>query len=236
MAIEIFNRYEHKYLLTSHELDRMLEVIDEHMTMDKYCKNRSTYTIANLYYDTHDDYLIRHSLERPEYKEKLRMRSYGIPEEGSRVFLEIKKKCYKCVNKRRTALKLEEAYRFCQTGIAPEYKDYMNQQVCSELQYFLQFYDLEPKVYIAYDRLAFFEEDNPDLRISFDTHIRTRRFDLRLESGDHGKLLLPADTWLMEIKTSLAKPLWLCSVLTELGLRRVSFSKYGTEFKRTISA
>lgn len=236
MAIEIFNRYEHKYLLTTAELERMLDVIDEHMLMDKYCKNRSTYTIANLYYDTSDDHLIRHSLEKPEYKEKLRLRSYGVPDADSKVFLEIKKKCYKCVNKRRTALKLEEAYRFCETGIAPDYKEYMNRQVCMELQYFLKFYELKPKVYIAYDRLAFFEKNDPDLRISFDTHIRTRRFDLRLENGDHGELLLPEDMWLMEVKTSRAKPLWLCAVLSELQLKRVSFSKYGTEFKRTISA
>ena len=105
----------------------------------------------------------------------------------------------------------------------------------NELEYCLNLYDLEPKVYIAYDRLAYFEKGNDDLRISFDTNIRTRRSDLLLESGDHGKRLLDSDVWLMEIKTSLAKPLWLCEMLSEFEIRSSSFSKYGTEYKNMMA-
>lgn len=236
MAIEVFNRYEHKYFVTDAQLKELLKVIDEHMTIDKYCKNHSTYTIANLYFDTQDDMLIRKSLDKPVYKEKLRLRSYGVPGENSFVFLEIKKKVNKFVNKRRTTLKLNEAYDFCNTKKMPREKDYMNKQVCHELEYFMKHYNVKPKTYIAYDRIAYFEEGNPDLRISFDTNIRTRRDHLRLEYGDEGTPLLPDGVWLMEIKTSLAKPVWLCHELSRLGLKRVSFSKYGTEFKNTITA
>lgn len=230
MAIEVFNRYEHKYFVTDDELQKILPIIDEHMTMDKYCINRSTYTISNLYFDTNDDILIRRSLSKPVYKEKLRLRAYGVPDNESMVFLEIKKKFKRCVNKRRTKLTLGEAYRFCETGMMPELREYMNEHVCREIEYFLSTYKVKPKVYIAYDRLAYFEEGNPDLRISFDTNIRTRRNDLRLEGGDHGTLLLPKGMWVMEVKTALAKPLWLCNIMSELNLRRTSFSKYGTEF------
>lgn len=235
MAIEVFNRFEHKYLITQEQLDRLLPIIDKHMAMDKYCLNHSTYTIANLYYDTDDNMLIRKSLERPQYKEKLRLRAYGIPGKDSFVFLEIKKKFKKCVNKRRTTLKLDEAYSFCETGAQPEHKDYMNAQVCNEIEYFIKHYNVVPKVYIAYDRLAYFEAGNPDLRISFDTNIRTRRTDLSLEAGDHGMQLLPDGRWLMEIKTSRAKPLWLCDALTEIGIKRISFSKYGTEYRHMLT-
>lgn len=235
MAIEVFNRFEHKYLITQKQLDAILPVIDKHMRMDKYCIDHSTYTIANLYYDTDDNALIRKSLEKPVYKEKLRLRSYGVPGNDSFVFLEIKKKFKKCVNKRRTTLKLKEAYDFCETKSKPEIKEYMNGQVCNEIEYFLNHYDIAPKVYIAYDRLAYFEEENPDLRVSFDTNIRTRRTDLSLEAGDYGTKLLEDGVWLMEIKTSRAKPLWLCDALTENGIMRVSFSKYGTEYKNMIS-
>lgn len=230
MAIEVFNRFEHKYLITQNQLDKLLPIIDRHMAMDKYCLNHSTYTIANLYYDTADNMLIRNSLEKPFYKEKLRLRAYGIPKTDSFVFLEIKKKYNKCVNKRRTTLRLNEAYSFCESGEQPEHQDYMNAQVCNEIEYFIRHYDVTPKVYIAYDRLAYFEEGNPDLRISFDTNIRTRRTDLSLEAGDHGDKLLSDGVWLMEIKTSRAKPLWLCEALTETGIKRISFSKYGTEY------
>ena len=131
-------------------------------------------------------------------------------------------------------LKLEEAYQFLETGIPPEPKEYMNAQVLRELEYFLKIYNLSPKVYLAYDRIAYFEKDNVDLRISFDMNIRSRRYDLALEKGDYGELLLPEGTYLMEIKTSLAKPLWLTELLTEADIKRRKFSKYGTEFKNTI--
>ena len=187
MAIEIFNRYEHKYKLDTKTFNKVLEIMDEHMELDSHCGEHSLYTIANIYYDTKDNSLIRESLSKPAYKEKLRLRSYGVPDMDSKVFLEIKKKYRGLVNKRRTTLELGEAYDFIETGVKPELKDYMNGQVLNELEYCLNLYDLEPKVYIAYDRLAYFEKGNDDLRISFDTNIRTRRSDLLLESGDHGK-------------------------------------------------
>ncbi|MBR4720240.1 MAG: polyphosphate polymerase domain-containing protein [Clostridia bacterium] len=235
MAIEVFNRYEHKYLLDKKTFERVIKVMDEHMVIDSHNLNHTPYTISNIYFDTPDDYLIRTSLTKPEYKEKLRLRSYGVPNANSKVFLEIKKKFKGIVNKRRTALTLSEAYDFAETGKSPEFKEYMNKQVLSELEYFLKVYDLSPKLYLAYDRIAYFEKDNADLRISFDMNIRSRRYDLALEHGDYGEKLLPHGVYLMEIKTSLAKPLWLTKMLTELDIKRVTFSKYGTEFKQTVN-
>lgn len=234
MAIEVFNRYEHKYLLDRETFEKVIAVMDEHMELDVHNKNHETYTIANIYFDTDDNYLIRTSLSKPVYKEKLRLRSYEVPCPDTKVYLEIKKKFKGIVNKRRTAMKLSEAYDFVKTGIAPLPKDYMNKQVVREIEYFLKRYDLQPKVYLAYDRIAYFEAGNPDLRISFDTNIRSRRYNVALEDGDYGTPLLGENTYLMEIKTARSKPLWLVHVLTELGVRRSSFSKYGTEFKNTL--
>ncbi len=235
MAIEVFNRYEHKYLLDEKTYKKVIKVMDTYMELDKYNKNHRPYTIANIYFDTQDDYLIRHSLEKPDYKEKLRLRAYGVPNESTKVYLEIKKKFNGLVNKRRTTLKLKEAYDFVKTGIAPLHKDYMNTQVVNEISYFLTCYDLSPKVYLAYDRIAYFEKGNPDLRISFDQNIRSRRCDVALEDGDFGEQLLDDNVYLMEIKTSSAKPLWLTNMLTQLNIKRSSFSKYGTEFKHSVN-
>ena len=235
MAIEVFNRYEHKYMLDYQTFEKVLKVMDEHMVMDRHNEDHTPYTIANIYFDTPDDYLIRTSLSKPDYKEKLRIRAYGVPESDAKVFLEIKKKFRGIVNKRRTKLRLNEAYKFTETGIPPEPKEYMNSQVLREIEYFLKIYDLSPKLYLAYDRIAYFEKDNKDLRISFDMNIRSRRYDLALESGDHGERLLPEDVVLMEIKTSLAKPLWLTQMLSEFDIKRNRFSKYGTEFKKMIN-
>lgn len=231
MATEVFNRFEHKYKLDGDTFSKVLKVMDEHMEIDAYNIGHKPYTIANIYFDTPDDYLIRTSLSKPEYKEKLRLRAYGVPNIDSKVYLEIKKKFKGIVNKRRTTLVLDEAYGFVASGRVPPLGEYMNVQVLRELEYFLKIYNVSPKVYLAYDRIAYFEKDNRDLRISFDMNIRSRRYDLALEAGDYGEKLLPDDIFLMEIKTSLAKPLWLTHMLSEFDIKRESFSKYGNEFK-----
>lgn len=190
MAIEVFNRYEHKYILDRETYKKIIRIMDIRMEADKYNKNHKPYTIANIYYDTADDYLIRTSLSKPAYKEKLRLRAYGVPNEDDMVFLEIKKKYMGLVNKRRTALKLSESYEFINSGVPPERADYMNGQVLGEIEYFLLVRNVVPKLYLAYDRIAYFERGNPDLRISFDFGIRSRRYDVALELGDYGAPLL----------------------------------------------
>lgn len=236
MAIETFNRYEHKFLLDKKTYQKVLAVMDEHMELDSHNVDHKPYTIANIYYDTRDDRLIRHSLSKPKYKEKLRLRAYGVPDQDTKVFLEIKKKYNGLVNKRRTVLKLHEAYDFIETGDMPKPQPYMNGQILREISYFLQVYDLRPKVYLAYDRIAYFEKGNDDLRISFDMNIRTRREELFLEKGDFGKKLLEDGIYLMEIKTARAMPMWLTNMLTEFQIRRNHFSKYGTEFRQLVKA
>ncbi len=148
MAIEVFNRHEQKYFLDADTFKKVLAVIDEHMQPDKYNKDHNPYTISNIYFDTDDNYLIRTSLSKPKYKEKLRLRSYGVPNADSKVFLEIKKKFNGVVNKRRTVLTLSEAYAFAASGIPPTPKEYMNKQVLREIAYFLKVYSLKPSIYI----------------------------------------------------------------------------------------
>jgi len=235
MAIEVFNRYENKFLMNTDTYEKVLRALDEYMELDEYNKMHDFYTIANIYYDIKDHHLIRKSLSKPKYKEKLRLRAYGVPSLDDKVYLEIKKKVFGLVNKRRTKLVLSEAYDFVATGKKPELKKYMNKQVLNEIEYFLSVYDLEPKLYLAYDRKAYFGRDNRDLRITFDTNIRTRREDLRLEMGDHGEPLLDKDVWLMEVKAEKTIPIWLTRMLSEYKLYKKSFSKYGTEFKTMIS-
>ncbi|WP_270166798.1 polyphosphate polymerase domain-containing protein [Paenibacillus sp. SYP-B4298] len=234
MAIEVFNRYENKYLLDDAAYRSFYADLLEYMELDDYNKQHDFYSITNLYFDTRHDSLIRHSLAKPKYKEKLRLRGYGTPQAGGKVYLEIKKKVFGLVNKRRTALKLEEAYEFVRTGIPPEYKEYMNRQVLQEITYFLRQYDLQPKVYLAYERKALFSKANRDLRITFDTNIVCRRHDLKLESGSYGEPLLKPGQWLMEVKAENTIPLWLSQLLSEHGLYRTSFSKYGNEYKKML--
>ncbi|WP_409340617.1 polyphosphate polymerase domain-containing protein [Paenibacillus sp. MBLB4367] len=232
MAIEVFNRYENKYLLDDAAFHRIYNRLLDYMVLDAYNKVHPFYSISNIYFDTQDDALIRKSLSKPKYKEKLRLRAYGVPEADANVYLELKKKVFGLVNKRRTALRLDEAYAFVRTGVEPDFKPYMNKQVIHEIHYFLQRYELVPKVYLAYERKALFGIDNRDLRITFDTNIRSRRYDLKLESGDHGDSLLEPGRWLMEVKAEQTIPMWLSKMLSEHRMFRASFSKYGNEYKK----
>jgi SPX domain protein involved in polyphosphate accumulation len=235
MSIEVFNRYETKFLMSTQAYKKLTEIINKYMEKDEYNRDNDFYTICNVYYDTDNNDLIRTSLEKPVYKEKLRLRSYGVPGKGSKVFLEIKKKYKGIVNKRRSNLTLSEAKALVCGHIYPEKKDYMNMQVIDELYSFVNLYNVSPKVYIAYDRLAYKGIEDSSLRITFDTNIRTRRYDVALEKGDYGTQLLDKDVWLMEVKCSGAMPMWLVSALSECGVYKTSFSKYGTEYKRYLN-
>lgn len=235
MAIEVFNRYEKKYMLNAVQYEKMIQAIDEYMVVDAYNRDKEFYEICNIYYDTPDNQLIRASIEKPVYKEKLRVRSYGTPQIKDYVFVEIKKKYKGIVNKRRTVMPLNEAYAYLNEHKCPDMKNpKMNYQVFREIDYFSHMYNLEPKVYLSYERRAYFEKNDGDFRVTFDRNITTRRFDVKLENGVYGDKLLPENTYLMEIKINRAVPLWFTRILSELEIYPISFSKYGTEYKKFV--
>lgn len=234
MALEVFNRYEIKYILNTDQLQKLLKIIPQYMNADQYNQDGKPYKICNLYLDTENDDLIRTSLDKPIYKEKLRLRSYGkTPLEG-RVFLEIKKKYKGLVNKRRTSMTLEEAYEYLFDGKVPE-NPKMNFQVMEEIKYAQSLYHAVPKAFISYDRFAFFEKEDDDFRLTVDTNIQTRREDLRLDSDVYGEQLLKEGEWLMEAKASKTFPLWFAHFLSENNIYACSFSKYGIEYKRFVA-
>ena len=222
-----FARYELKYALTQAQYEAMRRSIEPHMRPDAHPR----YTISNLYYDTENFQLIRGSLDKPDYKEKLRLRSYGIPREDSKVFLEIKKKYNKVVNKRRISLGLQEAYRYLEEGVRPE-KD---SQILREMDFFLERYPLQKGLYLAYDRRALFGKEDPEFRLTFDTNIRCRWEKMELERGDYGHFLLPAGCRLMESKVMGSTPLWFSSLLSSLHIYPASFSKYGYFYKEKLA-
>ena len=224
MAQTVFNRYEKKYLMPETVYEELRTQLKPYMEEDQY----GLHTICNIYYDTPDDLLIRRSIEKPKYKEKLRLRSYGIPGLDSKVFLEIKKKYRKVVNKRRIELTLQEAYDYVEKGIHPN----MEGQIINEIDFFLKRYPLEKSLYLAYDRIALFGKEDSQFRITFDQNIRSRRNFVGLENGDWGELLLPKGFYLMESKIMGATPLWFTKLLSDLDIYSTSFSKYGNIYKK----
>ena len=222
-----FHRQEKKYLLDEETYRQLMAMIYDKLEYDKYRK----YKICNIYFDTPEFDLIRNSISKPLYKEKLRLRSYGVPEEDSIVHLEIKKKYDGVVYKRRISLPYKEAIDYCIHGKKPD----MDSQVFREIDWFLQRYDLYPMIYLSYDRLAMRGIQETDLRITFDHNLLWRVNQLDLTKGSFGKTRLGENQYIMEIKTDGAMPLWLTKALNSLHIYPQSFSKYGTIYQEELT-
>lgn len=217
----VFKRTEQKYILTPGQYKELRSRLKGYARDDEYGLS----TICNVYYDTENFDLIRRSLDKPRYKEKLRLRSYGTPGGADPVFIEIKKKYDGVVYKRRVSMPYEEACGYLNNGLALHEKN----QIMKEIDYFLSYYKPVPAVFLAYDRLACFGADDREVRITFDSNIRSRDCDLDLGAGDYGVPLMP-NRWLMEIKIPGAMPLWLVQILSEMKVYPSSFSKYGNVY------
>ena len=157
------------------------------------------------------------------YKEKLRLRSYGIANDDSRVFAEIKKKYDGIVYKRRISMTLTEAKEY-RPGSSKE-------QIAKEIDYFMDHYKgIAPAMMLQYERDAFYAKDDHEFRITFDDNIRWRTYDLGLDRGYYGNRLLDRRYVLMEVKAGEAMPAWFVRILTENRIYKTSFSKYGTAY------
>ena len=223
----VFKRYELKYMLTIAQKESVLAAIAPYMKPDTYGKT----IIRNIYYDTDTYLLVRRSLEKPAYKEKLRIRSYNRAEPDSAVFVELKKKYKHIVYKRRISLSEEEAMRW----VAGECPCHKHTQISKEVDYFLDYYKtLHPVAFLSYEREAFYADNGSDFRVTFDDTILCRLDDLSLESEVYGTPILPEGKVLMEIKFSGGIPLWMVQVLSKEHIYKTSFSKYGTAYQKMI--
>lgn len=231
MAINTFARKEIKFLLNMEQYQEFIKAVNEYMNPDKYCIGGKEYGIYNIYFDTPDDFLIRESLSKPYYKEKIRLRSYYSPAApDSSVFLEIKKKIGGIVTKRRVSMTLAESEQYFIDRSKPISTKYIQNQVFAEIDAFLDHYHVIPKQYISYQREAFFGKDDKDFRLTFDRKITERRYDLSLDCQSYGDYIIGADQRLMEIKIPETMPKWLLNKLSELKIYKTSFSKYGRAY------
>ncbi len=212
--IETFERVEHKYLLTISQAKQLYELIEDYIQPDIY----PHYSLYNIYFDSEDYQMISKSIEGPIYKEKLRIRSYGDIQNNDFIYVEMKKKYDGIVYKRRIQVDSQQI-NTC----------FENQsQIGKEITYLKQFYNADKKVFISYDRDAYFARNEKDVRITFDTNIRYRLDELCLSASRKDQKILDEDKVLLEIKVMDRYPIWLIQALSKLKLQRTSFSKYGT--------
>jgi len=225
--ITVFRRYELKYMLTLEQKAKLLELMSAYMEIDQYKRT----TIQNIYYDTPDFRLIRASIDKPVYKEKLRVRSYGKANENGKVFVELKKKYDSVVYKRRIAMsnRAAEMWLTSEAGCATD------NQIAEEIEYFRQYYrGIRPAVFLSYEREAYYMKDGSDFRVTFDEKILGRQVHLDLAEEAWGTPILPDGMVLMELKVSSGIPIWMAHFLSEEKIFKTSFSKYGTFYEKVI--
>ncbi|MBO4218278.1 MAG: polyphosphate polymerase domain-containing protein [Erysipelotrichaceae bacterium] len=220
---QIFERVEAKYVLTDGQYDQLMKLIGPHLSPDLYPHSE----IRSIYFDSGDFRLVRNSLDKPAYKEKLRLRSYGEVSDDSPVFLEIKKKCRGICYKRRQDMTYRQALNYTVFDRKP-----MDSQIMNEIDYLRTSCQLQPKVLICYQRDSFVSADQPDLRITFDRDVRFSLSNIALTNSNPEGTVLDSGSRIMEVKTLTAMPLWLTGVLDSLNVYPSSFSKYGAVYEK----
>ena len=224
---DIFRRVEKKYILSKAQFVELKKLMKERMIEDEY----GVSTICNVYFDSSLYELISHSITKPFFKEKIRLRSYNVPKKDSSVFLEIKRKCDSVVSKRRIEMKLSEFELYIKDKDSLESS---NKQIKKELDYYFDKYDLHPTMYLSYLREAYYDPNDRDFRVTFDSNVIAREHDLKLDSLNYGTNILPRDKYIMEIKTLGSIPLWFVKMINELGIMPCGFSKYGEGYTQLI--
>ncbi|MBO4798777.1 MAG: polyphosphate polymerase domain-containing protein [Candidatus Methanomethylophilaceae archaeon] len=226
-AVMTFKRYELKYLMDEEQAEAVQRALDSRMVPDRYPHS----SVRSLYYDTDSFLLARRSIEKPLYKEKLRLRSYGKPEAGGSIFVELKKKYDSVVYKRRLEMPLGDALEWLSSPCA----DGPDTQIANEIGFLRTRYPgIHPAMMLTYDRDAYRSADGDDLRITVDRNILARLDGLDLASEPGGRRVLPEGYTLMEIKTMNGYPGWLGALLSESGLFRSPFTKYGNAYKEMV--
>lgn len=215
----IFKRYEKKYLVTRAQGAALQDIFLRHMEADRY----GSYLVQNLYYDTEGWDVIRESIDKPFYKEKMRLRCYGVPKPGTDYFLELKKKYKGIVYKRRVAIPEQSlSGRAVRDSVSEE-----PSQIARELEFYMKSNAVSERIYIAYHRAALAGINDAGLRVTFDTDMCFRTDRLDFTHPYIGFPILPGNTMLMEIKTLGGMPMWMVRVLNEGNIYPTTFSKYG---------
>lgn len=224
----IFERHEKKYVLDVKQYEMLLPYIQANCVPDEYFESN----VLSIYYDTPNCQIIRQSIDKPAYKEKLRLRAYGVPKADTTVYCEIKKKVTGVVYKRRIAMKYHDAVDYLENNLPPPKES----QITREIDYMKTFYgNLRPSMFISYHRFSYVDKENPEIRVTFDDEVMGRETDLQLDKGIYGKQLIPDGIRLMEVKCIGHMPLWLANALDKCQIFPGSFSKYGNAYKELLA-
>ena len=230
-----FDRVEKKCLITAWQKEAMLEVIRENMAEDNYYISE----VFNIYFDNENHDLIIQSIDQPQFKEKLRARSYGGYD---KVFFEIKTKLRARDNnnvgyKRRVQVSKKDYRKIAKSGtklsemLAKDGKTTRDRQIAREVDYLIDHFDLKPKILVFYVRESYQGADG--LRITFDENLKYRTKNVNFTKNKADKDYFENEkNIIMEIKAHGVLPLWLVKKLSAEKIFPEQFSKVGKIYQK----
>lgn len=223
--VRTFNRFESKYLLGDEQARAMIRDLEPYTRADAHSDGERGYPIQSLYWDSPDLVFFWEKVDGQKYRRKLRFRRYG---DSDGVFVEIKQRIDQTVQKRRALLTgAEHTALFGSGRIDPQAEYGARDPVLQEALFLCRHYSLEPKLSIAYRRLALVARYEHDLRITFDTRLMYDSRDLdSLAPFENGKYFLPPNVCVLELKYNERVPLWLIKLVQHHGAFSRRFSKY----------
>ncbi|MEE4193968.1 MAG: polyphosphate polymerase domain-containing protein [Anaerolineae bacterium] len=227
-ATRSFNRFELKYLLSLQQAERFKTSLQPYMMPDQYGANQGHYDITNLYYDSPELRCYWEKENGVRVRRKLRLRSYGrtLITEDTPIFLEIKQRVNRVIQKRRAVLPYGEALRLCNDRELPEAEP-EDRDVIEEIYAFLWQYNLRPMSMVHYHRQAFMGTAyDSGLRITFDTQLACQSHALHLHEAFAGRSMFPVNMVVMEIKINERLPIWLSELIAHHNLEVDRISKY----------
>ncbi|ABR46539.1 conserved hypothetical protein [Alkaliphilus metalliredigens QYMF] len=239
MIQEVFNRYEFKYVINMNQYKQVLKALKGRIEVDGNGDPDGFYKILSLYYDSDADTFFHETIDGTTFRQKLRLRAYNHVTMEDDVFLEVKQKHNGVVNKRRTQMRVKDAYDFLKLGVdqkALQQYASSNKQILNEIHFLKEFHLLTPKILVSYDRQAFQGIEEKDLRVTFDTNLRKQEFDLRIDGANLGTQFMGSDVSVLEVKVNDRIPLWLSRTLNECGCYRQSVSKYCIGYQQSLTA
>ena len=235
--IKRFNRFELKYIVPAATRDALLDELRAHVSPDLEGGPTGVYAITSLYYDSPDLACLRAKEDGIRFRRKLRIRRYGeLGSVPAPVMVEIKQRIGRTTQKRRVAVRLDDAYRLCRGGGELEWSDPADAAVAAEVEFLAHALLLRPTCVIGYTRQAFMgSRYEPGLRITFDQSLWSSIPDDGVSGAAPRHEILPPNLLVLEVKVNNAVPLWISHLLARhhCGLSR--YSKYCAGLRRLMA-
>jgi len=228
--IRSFNRFEIKYVVHRDVAAQFIRSLEGYVYADPNSDDEGGYPIYSLYCDSAGLSLFWEKIEGIKYRRKVRFRRYGKSQD---VFLEIKQRVDRTLQKRRVRRPLDRVVETFCSGNGLDGHEQNHDQVSAEVFFLWNYYGLEPRMAISYRRRAFFAVFESDLRITLDTRVQYHSHDLDITRPfEVGKYVVEPELVIVEVKFNERVPLWLCKIISTYGLRHVRLSKYCTAVDR----